>query len=203
MITLDESLFDDDMNMQDSIHIFPSDHFAEYGKPVNLADYYDDDIFEYEPLAGAVASTDHKGEAIPEGPKDGLDSGVADSLINLINDEWEAIQGYNTFRAMVLDMSKTGTRDYTSMLEVIDEVINEENRHVGQLQELLKGISPNTASIEKGQEEAKEQLASDHEWVNGKLKVEAHAPMVQGAVSKSAPNDIETTCALVDVDDEW
>ena len=32
MITLDESLFDDDMSMQDSIQIFPSGHFAEYGR---------------------------------------------------------------------------------------------------------------------------------------------------------------------------
>ena len=202
MITLDESLFDDDMSMQDSIHIFPSDHFAEYGKTVDLAEY-DDDIFEYEPTAEARALTDHAGEAIPEGPKDGLASGVADSLINLINDEWEAIQGYNDFRAMVLDMNKTGTRDYTHMLEVINEVINEENRHVGQLQELLKEVSPNTASIEKGQEEAKEQLASNHEWVNGRLKVEAHAPIVQETTSPNLNNDVETTCALIDVDDEW
>ena len=200
MLRLDESLFDDDMTLDEpSIKIFDEGHFDDY-----KVDDLDDSIFIYEPLAKADALADHNGEAVPEGPSAGLDSGIADSLIRLINDEWEAIQGYNDFRNMILTMQQNGDGDYTEMINVIDEVSNEENLHVGQLQELLKKVSPNTASIAKGEEEAQEQLESGNEWVDGKLKVEFHEPVVRKANSDEPEyNKIEDDCTLCDVDDEW
>lgn len=200
MLKLDEALFDDDMTFDEpSVLIFDEGHFDDY-----KIDELDDDSFTYEPLAKADALTDHMGEAIPEGPANGLDSGIASSLIKLINDEWEAIQGYNDFRAMVMEMNNNNDGDYTEMLKVIDEVVNEENRHVGQLQELLKTISPNTESINKGEEEAKEQLEpTGNEWVNGQLKVQFHEPRVAKTSNESEYNVIEDTCTLCDADDEW
>lgn len=198
---LDEALFDDDMNLtfdEPTIKIFDEGHFDDY----QISDL-DDDLFEYEPLVNANALTDHNGEVIPEGPKAGLDSGIADTLIRLINDEWEAIQGYNNFREMVLTAQNSGEGNYTDMLRVIDEVSNEENLHVGQLQELLKKVSPNTTSIAKGEEEAQEQLEpSGHEWVNGKLKVQFHEPTMVTNSSPETPNQIDEICTLYDTDDE-
>lgn len=198
MLRLDESLFDDDFSVDSdaAIHVFNSGDFDNY------KDQYDDSIFRYEPIAGADALADNNGDAIPEGPQAGLDSGIADALISLINDEWEAIKGYNTFRDMILTMKKEEDVDYSSFINVIDEIANEENLHVGQLQELLKQVSPNTESINKGEEEGREQLEnSDHEWINGRLKVESHAmPMTQ---ENEYTNDIDTTCSICDSDDEW
>ena len=202
-LKLDESLFDDDFstNAQPSIQIFPEGYFDEYKD-----DEYDDTLFEYEPLVRADVPADHNGEAVPEGPKPGVESGIADSLIKLINDEWEAIQGYNNFRDMILSMQQNGDGDYSEMIHVIDEVSNEENLHVGQLQELLKKVSPNAESIEKGEEEAQEQLEpTGNEWVNGQLKVQFHEPRAISSQSTNSgnPNEIDTTCTLYDADDEW
>ena len=204
-LKLDESLFDDDMSFtldEPAIQVFDEGDFDEY-----KVDDLDDDIFVIVPDnhdANAAAMTDHNGEAVPEGPKPGIESGIADSLIKLINDEWEAIQGYNNFRDMILSMQNNGDGDYSDMIRVIDEVVNEENLHVGQLQELLKKVSPNTESIAKGEEEAQEQLEpSGHEWVNGQLKVEFHEPAVKSEVKNDEPNAIDETCDLVDADDEW
>ena len=201
-INLDESLFDDDMSFTldaPSIKVFDEGHFDSYKN-----DEYDDTPFEYEPLARAEALTDHNGEAVPEGPKPGVESGIADSLIKLINDEWEAIQGYNNFRDMILSMQQNNDGDYTDMIKVIDEISNEENLHVGQLQELLKGVSPNTESISKGEEEAQEQLqSSGHEWVNGQLKVEFHEPNMNNKPQNDQSNYIDENCNLEDADDEW
>ncbi len=195
MLKLDEALFDDDM----TITVFDEGHFDEY-----KIDDLDDSVFEYEPLANAKVLADHKGEAVPEGPKAGIESGIADTLIRLINDEWEAIQGYNNFRDMILSMQAAGDGDYSEMIRVIDEVSNEENLHVGQLQELLKRVSPNTESIAKGEEEAEEQLGlPKDEWVNGKLKVEMHQPRTVASSEKPEYNKIDNSCSLCDTDDEW
>ena len=198
-IRLDETLFDDDMTFDEpSIKIFDEGHFDDY-----KIDDIDDSLFDYEPLVKANALTDHNGVAVPEGPALGLDSGIADTLIKLINDEWEAIQGYNNFREMILTAQNNGAGDYTEMLNVINEVVNEENLHVGQLQELLKRVSPNTQSIAKGEEEAEEQLStSGNEWVNGKLKVEFHEPRIERS-EDSNYNQIDNICTVCDADDEW
>ena len=191
-LILDESLFDDDMTF-----IFNDEKFDTY-----TPDEFDDELFDYEPLSKATALADHNGEAVPEGPALGLDSGIADTLIRLINDEWEAIQGYNNFREMILSAQNNGDGDYTEMLRVIDEVSNEENLHVGQLQELLKKVSPNTTSIAKGEEEAKEQLEpTGHNWVNGKLEVMSHS--VPNSMNENTTAYVEEDmCSLVDTDDE-
>ena len=73
-------------------------------------------------------------------------------LITAVNDEWKTIQFYNT---LVSALDQAGQQD---MIDVINDITNEEHKHVGQLQECLKRLSPNTFSIEKGEEEGAEQL---------------------------------------------
>ena len=68
------------------------------------------------------------------------------------NDRLDAIAYYND---LVDVLRKQGRED---MIPVIDDIANEENKHVGQLQELMKQLSPNTVSIAEGEEEGSEQM---------------------------------------------
>ena len=90
-----------------------------------------------------------------EGPSIGPEAGLTSLLIDAINGEWETISEYNTLAIMARE------NGYNDLASVIDEINTEENKHVGQLQELLEMISPNASAIKDGQEEASEQLGDD------------------------------------------
>jgi hypothetical protein len=100
----------------------------------------------------------HDGEKIPEGPQGEVNTGIALSLSNLIKDEWEAIDGYNSVIITVMQDDKVPQGLKKNVKAVLTEIVGEENLHVGQLEELLKYVSPNAELINKGQEEAKEQI---------------------------------------------
>lgn len=173
-LTLDESLFDD-ASAVDS---------AEF----SLADF-DDDFSEYD---------EHSVENVLPGPETNTDNGVANVLINLINDEWEAIQGYND-AIVTLKSYAAENSFYANAVKVLEEISAEENVHVGQLQEVLKRISPNAADIQKGTEEAKSQL----EFRNGLLQVESWDSYNQKHAQQSTNvNQIDETCTLADIDDD-
>lgn len=91
----------------------------------------------------------------PPGPAAGAPTGIADELIKNINDEWTTISNYNK---LIANMEAYGF-DY--MIPTIQDILNEEHLHIGQLQELLKTISPNTDSIEKGEIEGEKDLEGD------------------------------------------
>lgn len=182
---LDESLFDDDFGTD--VALTPG-QIATEG---DFSSYIDDDF------------SDPDYPVVPKGPEAGAVTGIADTVIALINDEWEAIQGYNNFMDMLRGtMELQSNSNLDKMLPVIEDIVNEENKHVGQLQELLKLISPNAASIESGAIEGAAQIADNgHEWVNGKLKVEMHPTTPQRHTD--VPNHVETDCTLCDVDDDF
>ena len=183
--TLSESLFDDNFNVTDAI--------GEIATEGDFDSYIDDDFTN-------SGSIDSKVDIpIPEGPQPGPNTGVADMLIAAINDEWEAIQTYNSIIS-TLTYESNNNEQFSNMIPVIQDIVNEENKHVGQLQEILKVISPNTESIRDGEIEARGQF----EFINGKLKIEAHEPQnryYSGEPTNS--NDISTICYLNDTDDEF
>lgn len=183
--TLDESMFDD------AFETTASGKIATEG---DFDDYIDDDF----------SDPDTQPSFIPDGPAPGEATGLSDTIINLINDEWEAIQGYNNFSDMLKSVAQqTDNSSLEAMLPVIADIVNEENKHVGQLQELLKLLSPNATSIEMGAREGQSQIAkSGNEWVGGKLKIEMHTP-VQKDGKEQVPNEIDSTCTLYDVDDDF
>jgi len=91
-------------------------------------------------------------EQAPKGPElENID--LANTIIDQINGEWDTIRDYN-------DLIETLKEDkkYAKFISVIDDINNEEHKHIGQLQELLKQISPNTLSIALGETEGDEQL---------------------------------------------
>ena len=175
-LNLDESLFDDEL-----------DSFLTKDVPA-LNSEYDDDFSEYE--------GNHSVEDVLPGPSEGSDTGVAQELIALINDEWEAIQGYTNAIASLRANSSSNVF-YEDAIKVLEEISAEENAHVGQLQEVLKQISPNAAEIEKGKQEAKSQLG----LVGGRLPVQSWEDIKKQDAPVASINEDET-CTLSDVDDE-
>lgn len=94
------------------------------------------------------------------GPPIGPEAGVSSLLIDAINSEWETIDKYNT---LAMNARIEG---FDQIASVLEEINTEENKHVGQLQELLKTLSPNASAIQEGEEEAKEQIDDDTSWYN-------------------------------------
>ena len=94
------------------------------------------------------------GEQVLDTPEPGPQVGMADLLISAINDEWDTISKYNGTIAMAI------AEGFEDMVPVIQDIVNEENTHVGQLQKLLQTISPNTEEISKGEMEAEEQMSN-------------------------------------------
>jgi len=92
-------------------------------------------------------------ETKPEGPAPGADTGITDLLLSLINDENSTIQTYNSFKASL--------EDHADFDDVINDIVAEEYNHVGMLQTLLKKISPNSVTIDAGEEEAEDILTKE------------------------------------------
>lgn len=98
-------------------------------------------------------SEKEKLDDIPDTPTTPDEFGAA-SLINaLIQDEWQAIQGYND---AIATLSTTDID--TDIINIFKDITNEENIHIGQLQKALEMVSPNVSSIGEGEQEGAEQL---------------------------------------------
>ena len=111
-----------------------------------------EDLFEID--ATIAPETSEETPATPE------DNGIANQIITEINGEWDTIKSYND---LVLCLKELGRDDF---VDVIQDIIKEENVHVGQLQEILKVISPNAEAIADGEQEATEQLPVTEELEN-------------------------------------
>lgn len=98
-----------------------------------------------------------------ETPQTANDTGLANMLIHAINGEWETISEYNDILTVIKNNNQS------DMIPVIEDILSEENKHVGQLQKILETISGNVADISEGEQEASEQM-----WDN---KVESSMDM--------------------------
>ena len=92
------------------------------------------------------------------GPPIGPEAGLSSLIIDAINGEWETVDKYNT---LAMNARSEG---YDQIASVLDEINTEENKHIGQLQELLKKLSPNANAIEDGEQEAEMQVDDDVSW---------------------------------------
>lgn len=95
-------------------------------------------------------------DSVLGGPQTGIETTIANELIDNVNGEWDTITKYNN---MITDLKQAGLDDF---IPVIEDINNEEHKHIGQLQELLKKISPNTNSIASGETEGAEQLIESY-----------------------------------------
>ena len=92
-------------------------------------------------------------ESLEEPTVQEQNNAVATMLIDAINGEWETIDLYNN---IIINLD--GTRD-ADIIAVIQDIVDEENIHVGQLQRALAMVSPQTDKIADGEKEAEKQLA--------------------------------------------
>jgi hypothetical protein len=105
---------------------------------------FDDEDYYYESLKEDLET--------PSTPENSEATGLSNMIITAINDEWKTIAYYND----LVELMRVEGKD--EMINVIEDIANEENKHVGQLQEIMKQLSPNTMSIADGETEGSEQL---------------------------------------------
>ena len=85
-----------------------------------------EDLFDipFSPiLPDVIIGDDVLDNTVTTTPDPGVDIGISNLIINAINDEWEAISTYNDMLSNV----------DASMIPVLQDIIAEENKHVGQL----------------------------------------------------------------------
>lgn len=80
--------------------------------------------------------------------------GMASIISDLIKDEYEAIDGYNSA------IATAEAEGFGDMINVLSEIQAEENLHIGQLQTLMTMVDPNAHLVDDGQQEGIEQLAN-------------------------------------------
>ena len=84
----------------------------------------------------------------------GANVGMASVISDLIKDEYEAIDGYNSA------IATAEAEGFEEMINVLTEIQAEENIHIGQLQTLMNTVDPNAHLIDDGRQEGAEQLAN-------------------------------------------
>lgn len=122
----------------------------ENGKPRALTDREIEDVnikfdLDLEP----------KNESLKEGlsQEQQKDFGLGTLVNDLIRDELEAVDGYNS---AIVTFETEGKGEFT---DVFRDIIAEENKHIGQLQAILGEINPTTTTdIEQGQQEGQRQI---------------------------------------------
>lgn len=81
------------------------------------------------------------------------DNGVSMIINNLIRDEYDTIDAYNSAITTFKDI---GNSD--DAISVLNDIVAEENVHVGQLQRLMELFDPNADKVSDGVEEADKQI---------------------------------------------
>lgn len=113
-------------------------------------DLFDDDI---------VVAIEDEVEPTPDVEQD-----MKDGLANLINNDLVGeLQTISQYRNSI-DAAEIVNPD---MVPVIDDIVEEENKHIGQLETLLTMISEPAEEIEAGKLEAEQQLDMEPDFAGG------------------------------------
>ena len=114
----------------------------------------DAEVIKFDkPIKEDVESEKEELDSTPNTPNTPDEFGAAGLINSLIQDEWQAIQGYNDAIA-TLSIADVDTE----IINVFKDIANEENIHIGQLQKALEMVSPNVSSIGDGEQEGAKQL---------------------------------------------
>ena len=79
-------------------------------------------------------------------------NGINSLLIDAINKKWEMVE---TLNSMIVTFESEGNSDMTP---VLTSILEDEHNHIGQLQQLVELISPESKEIETGKADAIETL---------------------------------------------
>ena len=115
-------------------------------KIIDIEEYVEEDELEEQ------LNESFTGDAQPI--ETGAAVGMATVISDLIKDEYEAIDGYNSA------IATAQVEGFEDVVKVLAEIQAEENIHIGQLQEVMKLFDPNADKVEDGQAEGAEQLAN-------------------------------------------
>lgn len=160
-----------------------------------------DDSFDWNSDIEVGGNKEEK-TIIPEPPA-GFNGGIADMLMSLIKDEYDAIQGYNGAISTLNDFNNCDV-----IKQILKDIANEENVHVGQLQKALELVAPNATSSVDGRIEANETIMDDSNVLHPGMSVQsADAPIIATPKLDENANDDdmelgEDACTLSDIDDE-
>ena len=143
---------------EDELDMLLSDHEDELLKELNIQEVQEcvdkkvnEDIeVNSDELADNIELTQAE-----EFPQVGSNLGIYTEIVNAINGEWETINDYNIIMANLKDQ---GDDD---IINVIKDIQDEEYKHVGQLQEILKQFSNDADNIQSGETEAEKQLQGE------------------------------------------
>ena len=107
-------------------------------------------------------------------------TGISDIIIDSINKKWDNIRDFNS---IIVNLNEEG---YEELVPVIESILEDENKNVGKLQQLVELISPTASSIDDGRQEAIDELD------NTDIKVE------EMKLSENFSNVPEKTTTVVD-----
>ena len=116
--------------------------------------------------------TDPPVENAEEAQEDALDGygpklAITDMLLRAVNDENEAIQGYNDLIAACVE------EGFEDISNVIKHIAEEENIHVGMLQHAMATISEQAKTIKDGEEEAAQIINGENDLTVDDTAIEA------------------------------
>ena len=103
-------------------------------------------------------------------------TGISDIIIDSINKKWDNIRDFNS---IIVNLNEEG---YEDLVPVIQSILEDENKNVGKLQQLVELISPNAKSIDDGKQEAIDELDNTDIKVE-EMKLSENFPNVPEKVS--------------------
>ena len=130
----------------------------EYPKAIEIRDVTGVEYTGDESLKEDLELTT-TGEEISEPEEKQINNDYRNQLIEMINGEWETIQDYNDLVNMLANIE-----EYKEYIPVIEGIIEDEHHHIGNLQNVLDKLNPDSnKDIEHGDEEAQEILDKEGE----------------------------------------
>lgn len=152
----------------------------------------DDSVFTIIP------ASETEEETTPSAPTPGVDIGISTLLNGLIRTTWGTIDEYN---GSIATICSEKSENNEALLKILTDIVNEENKHIGQLQTALNLVSPNVVSIHDGEVEAMQQI---HDIARPGMTVQPFKidtnTMGNGDLDKPELLDI---CNLNDIDDTF
>lgn len=137
-----------------------------------------------------------KVEEVESETKEDADTGIAGLLNTAIVDEWKTIDLYNSFIATFDDLAKAESlseEKKAQLSNIINDILHEELKHVGQLQTALEVVNQPIENIAKGAEEGKEQVAEVKEPVEEpKVEIKKEPTIINVAEVDTLDEDLDS-----------
>ena len=143
------------------------------------------DIHSAEEVTAEQEAAESRPELSDDVEAQGVNTGILNTLRSLIQDEYEAIDGYNNAFQMLTELDK-----YETVAEVLRHIMLEEYAHIGELQKCLAEIDPEALqSLDSGEDEAAEVLDVEPEAISTNESLEKFYVTTYGPDYRSGPEE--------------